>query len=96
MDYEIELLATVRQVLDRHAAACNQRPKAILLNPGNHELLGWDEFLGLAVLPDPRVEPMKAALLCGERGWGGLFEGEWVWWEPDGTAHRLVQSEPQT
>jgi hypothetical protein len=95
VDLEIELLARVREVLDEHAAECDQRPKAILLNPANHKLLGWDEFLGLPVLPDPRIEPMKASLVCGDRGWGGIFEGERVWWKPDGNAYRLVEPEAQ-
>jgi hypothetical protein len=90
VDFEIELLARIRQVVEAHDAVCNQTPKAILLNPANHELLAWDEFLGLPVLPDPRVEPMKAKLLCGDHGWGGYFDGELVFWQADGSAHRLV------
>jgi hypothetical protein len=96
VDFEIELLVFVREMLDEHEAECEQRPKAILLNPANHALLGWDEFLGLPVLPDPRVAPMKANLLCGDRGWGGFFEGEPVWWKPDGSTYRLIEPEEQS
>jgi hypothetical protein len=90
VDFEIELLTGIRQVLEAHDAVCEQTPKAILLNPANHALLGWDEFLGLPVLPDPRVEPMKAKLLCGDHGWGGYLDGELVFWQADGSAHRIV------
>lgn len=92
MDLEIELLARVREALEDHDVMCEQAPKAILLNPANHELLGWDEFLGLPVLPDPRVDPLQAGLVCGDHGWGGMFDGEWVWWQADGSSHRLVES----
>jgi hypothetical protein len=89
VDLEIELLECVRAEIDAHAEECTQTPKAILLNPGNYELLGWDEILGLPVLPDPRVQPDKAKLLCGEEGWGGEFEGKRVIWH-EGCAHQFV------
>ena len=92
VDLEIELIGRVREVLEAHDAVCKQTPKAILLNPANHELLGWDEFLGLPVLPDPRVDPLKARLVCGDHGWGGVFEGEKVYWQADGSSHRLVEA----
>jgi hypothetical protein len=92
MDLEIELLGRVREVLDEHDATCEQTPKAILLNPANHELLGWDEILGLPILPDPRVDPLRVKLVCGNHGWGGTFEGEKVWWRADGSSHRLVEA----
>jgi hypothetical protein len=92
MDLEIELLGRVREVLDEHDATCEQTPKAILLNPANHELLGWDEILGLPILPDPRVDPLRVKLVCGNHGWGGMFEGEKVWWRADGSSHRLVEA----
>jgi hypothetical protein len=92
VDLEIELLGRVRQVLDEHDATCEQTPKAILLNPANHELLGWDEILGLPILPDPRVDPLQAKLVCGNHGWGGMIEGEKVWWQADGSSHRLVEA----
>jgi hypothetical protein len=93
VDVEIDLLAKMREALEAHSTECCQRPKAILLHPANYELIGWDEVLGLPVLPDPRVEPGQAKLLCGDKGWGGFFEGEPVWWTADGTAHRRVETE---
>jgi hypothetical protein len=92
VDLQIELLGCVREVLDHHDGICEQTPDAILLNPANHELLGWDAFLGLPVLPDPRVGPMQAKLVCGNHGWGGVFEGEKVWWQADGSSRRLIDS----
>ena len=90
MDTEIRLLMRMREQLERHLDECCNRPKAMLLNLANHSLLGWDEVLGLPVLPDPRVEPGQARLLCGNSGWGGLFEDEPVWWTANGVAHQLA------
>lgn len=81
------MLANVRAALDEHNANCCQHPKAILLHCGNHALIGWDEVLGLPVLPDPRVEPKRFLVVCGDHGWGGFHGGEPVWWTADGTAH---------
>jgi hypothetical protein len=41
---EAEMLEFIRRGLDHHAQSCPLAPKAILLNPGNHELFGWDEL----------------------------------------------------
>jgi hypothetical protein len=45
------MLANIRDALVAHAAECRQRPKAILLHPGNHALIGWDEVLGQGHVP---------------------------------------------
>lgn len=82
------MLANVRAALEEHAGECCQNPKAILLHPGNHALIGWDEVLGLYVLPDARVEPKRFLLVCGDQGWGGFFENKPVWWTEDGVPHR--------
>lgn len=82
----------VRAVLDAHAKECSRAPKAILLNPGNHELLGWDEVLGLPVLPDERAEPMRARLVCGAGRAGYCEAGELIW-DEDGVAHAFVAEE---
>lgn len=89
------MLSCIRAALDQHGAECCQFPKAILLHPGNHELIGWDEVLGLPVLADPRVKPKKFHLVCGDHGWGGIHDGEKVWWTADGTPHHLeLDDEP--
>jgi hypothetical protein len=77
---EAELLEVVRLRWEQHAAECQQPPYLILLNPANYELLGWDEILGLPVLPDDRIDPMKCRIVCGTEGWAGRWGDERVWW----------------
>jgi hypothetical protein len=83
---EIEILANLKAEWERHAETCDQFPKAFLLNPGNHELLGWDEALGVPVLPDQRVEPKRCRLLCGVGRGGSCAEGE-VFWDAEGRSY---------
>ncbi|PZR66255.1 MAG: hypothetical protein DLM63_09890 [Solirubrobacterales bacterium] len=45
-------------------------PKAILLNPGNHELFGWDELWGIPVLPDERVAAKRFRIDCDGSAFG--------------------------
>jgi len=96
VELEEEMLANIRVALESHATECCQRPKAILFNPGNHALIGWDEVLGLPVLPDERVEPKQFRLVCGDHGWGGSHEGKTVWWTADGTAHHVDEEQEVT
>jgi hypothetical protein len=44
--------------------------KAILLNPGNHALFGWDEIRGIPVLPDERVAPKRFRIDCDGSAFG--------------------------
>jgi hypothetical protein len=90
--FDGEMLMKIRVVLDEHSKECTREPKAILLNPGNHALLGWDEVLGLPVLPDERAEPMRARLVCGAGRAGYCEEGE-VIWDEDGGAYVFVAEE---
>jgi hypothetical protein len=87
VELEIEMLEYIGAAIDEHAIDCERRPKVILLHPGNHELIGWDEVFGLPVLPDPRVEPKRFKLVCGEVGTAGVLEGKIVWWDADGHAY---------
>jgi hypothetical protein len=64
-------------------------PKAILLNQGNYELIGWDEVLGLPVLPDGRLDPMRFRLLCGVGRGGYCAEGD-VWWDTEGKPYVVI------
>jgi hypothetical protein len=86
------MLMNVRAAIEDHARDCPREPKAILLNPGNYDLLGWDEVLGLPVLPDERAEPMRARLVCGVGRAGYCEEGR-VEWDEDGQAYVLVPTE---
>ena len=67
---EAEMLEFIRRGLDHHAQSCPLAPKAILLNPGNHELFGWDELWGIPVLPDERVAPKRFRIDCDGSAFG--------------------------
>jgi hypothetical protein len=88
VELEIEMLENIRAAHEAHAAECEQTPKAILFHPGNHGLVGWDEVLGLPVLPDERVEPKRFRLLCGSGQGGYCIQGE-VFWDDEGRPYVL-------
>jgi hypothetical protein len=67
---EAEMLSFIRRGLDHHAASCPLTPRAILLNPGNHELFGWDELWGIPVLADDRVAPKRFRIDCDGSAFG--------------------------
>jgi hypothetical protein len=67
---EAEMLEFIRRGLDHHAKSCPLAPRAILLNPGNFELFGWDELWGVPVLPDDRVAPKRFRIDCGGSAYG--------------------------
>lgn len=89
METVLNILEGIRAAWDAHSRECAQVPKAILLNRGNHELIGWDEVLGLPVLPDVRLEPTRFRLLCGA-GLGGYCEEGAVWWDNDGRPYVVL------
>jgi hypothetical protein len=70
MSLEAEMLAFIRAGLDHHNATCPLAPKAILLNPGNFELFGWDDLWGIPVLPDDRVAPKRFRIDCDGSAFG--------------------------
>src|SRR3982074_1057912 len=61
---EAEMLAFIRRGLDHHNSSCPMPARAILLNPGNCELFGWDELWGVPVLADERVAPKRFRIDC--------------------------------
>jgi hypothetical protein len=67
---EAEMLEFIRRGLDQHAQTCPMTPRAILLNPANHELFGWDELWGIPVLPDDRVAPKRFRIDCDGSAFG--------------------------
>lgn len=83
------MLGRIGEAWETHAAECHSPPKAILMNPGNHELIGWDEVLGLPVLPDDSIEPKRFRLVCGI-GHGGYCAQGAVYWDHDGCAYVAV------
>src|SRR5580704_12625684 len=70
MSLEADMLAAIRAGLDHHAASCPLTPRAILMNPGNFELFGWDELWGIPVLPDDRVAPKRFRVDCDGSAFG--------------------------
>ncbi|MEA2371384.1 MAG: hypothetical protein QOH12_1778 [Solirubrobacteraceae bacterium] len=67
---EAEMLEFIRRGVDHHAETCPMAPRAILLNPGNHELFGWDELWGIPVLADERVAPKRFRIVCDGSAYG--------------------------
>lgn len=94
MELELEILANLNAEWDWHARDCEQPPKAFLLHPGNFELLGWDEALGIPVLPDERVAPKRCRLICGV-GFGGVCPHGSVWWDEEGRSYVLEATEDE-
>jgi hypothetical protein len=67
---EAEMLEFIRRGLDHHAQSCPLAPRAILLNPGNYELFGWDELWGIPILADARVAPKRFRIDCDGSAFG--------------------------
>ena len=69
-EFETKNLAAIRQALDAHNNSCPVPAKAILLNPVDHELMGWDELWGLPVLADDRVPTKRVRIDCDGSAFG--------------------------
>lgn len=70
MSLEEEMKAFVKAGLAHHDSTCPMPAQAILLNPGNLELFGWDELFGVPVQPDDRVAPKRFRILCEGSAFG--------------------------
>lgn len=68
--FEAKNLAAIKAALDQHNADCPVPANAILLNPVDHELLGWDELWGLPVLADDRVPTKRVRIDCDGSAFG--------------------------
>ena len=68
--FEVDMLKSIRCGLDHHNSTCPLPAKAILLNPGNHALFGWEELWGLPVMADDRVPPKRFRIDCGGSAFG--------------------------
>jgi len=68
--FESKNLAAIRAALDHHNADCPMPATAILLNPIDHGLIGWDELWGLPVLPDERVPTKRVRIQCDGSAFG--------------------------
>ncbi len=67
--FEVVNLAAIRRALDDHNATCEIPARAILLNPVDHGLLGWDTLWGLPVLADERVKVKHGKIDCDAVDW---------------------------
>lgn len=83
------MLERIHAAVAHHERTCDLRSHAILLNPGNWGLIGWDEVLGLPVLPDKRIEPKRFEVVCGS-AIGGRLGVYPVVWDADGTPRLFV------
>lgn len=50
--------------IKHHNGTCPMPPRAVLLNPGNYELFGWDEIMGVPVEPNDQVAPERFRIDC--------------------------------
>ena len=62
--FEARNLAAISAAVQHHNETCPVPANAILLNPVDHELLGWDELHGLPILPDDRVPTKRVRIDC--------------------------------
>jgi hypothetical protein len=67
--FELVNLAAIRAALDHHNRNCSVEANAILLNPTDHGLLGWDDLWGLPILPDERVPVKRVRIRCDGSAW---------------------------
>ena len=68
--FESKNLGAIRAALDQHNDSCPVAANAILLNPVDHELIGWDELWGLPVLADDRVPTRRVRIQCDGSAFG--------------------------
>jgi hypothetical protein len=67
--FEVVNLARIRGAVDAHNSNCPVPARAILLNPTDHQLLGWAELWGLPVLPDDCVPVKRVRIDCDGSAW---------------------------
>ena len=62
--FEAKNLAAISAAIKDHNDTCPVPANAILLNPVDHELLGWHELHGLPILPDENVPTKRVRIDC--------------------------------
>lgn len=68
--FESKNLGAIRAAIDAHNQSCPVPGNAILLNPVDHELIGWDELWGLPVIADERVPTKRVRIQCDGSAFG--------------------------
>lgn len=64
------MLENIVKGLEHHNATCPMPARAILLNPGNYELFGWNELMGVPVEPRDGVPPKRFRIDCSGSAYG--------------------------
>ncbi len=64
MSLKAKMLENIVLGIKHHASTCPMPPNAVLLNPGNYELFGWDEIMGVRVEPSDQVAPERFRIDC--------------------------------
>jgi hypothetical protein len=85
-DFKARNLRAIRSALDDHNADCTTPARAILLNPVDHALLGWEELWGVPLRADPRVAAKRFRIDCSGSAWGIEDELDLHLEAPDTTA----------
>jgi hypothetical protein len=62
--FEVRNLMKIRIGLDRHNQNCPKPARAILLNPVDHQLLGFSCLWGIPVLADACVDVKRVQIDC--------------------------------
>ena len=70
MSLEADMLRNIHAGLAHHDATCPMPARAVLLNPGNFELFGWDEILGVPVEASDSVAPERFRIDCSGSAFG--------------------------
>lgn len=64
MSLDAKMLKNIVAGLAHHDATCPMPARAVLLNPGNFELFGWDEIKGVPVEASDNVAPERFRIDC--------------------------------
>lgn len=72
--FEIVNLVAMRAGLDQHNSRCPEQAEAIVLNPIDHGLLGYEVLWGIPVVFDPSVPTKVFRISCDGSADG--IEGE--------------------
>lgn len=62
--FEVKNLIQIRVGLDRHNKRCLAPARAIVLNPIDHQLMGFNNLWGVPVIPDESVPVKRVQIDC--------------------------------
>lgn len=96
MDLQEEMLAHIRMGLAHHDHTCPLPAYAILLNPANHQLFGWDELWGIPVRADERIAAKRFRIECDGSAFGIEDELEELLTEPQPQEMAALERAPDS